>query len=480
MDNQPYQPSRLRVWAKGLLEKHDLLDTYRRVRSFGTATLFDRAFNKMFEQIDVLPETGERNAVIFTGLINIYKKPTLFKFMQRLIDAAPDLRIVALDESREKVKKGVVLPCERIVFPRNLKHDEYDANRWMKPTAHDDELVKKWPMIESLTDQMMDRQRDIGRSGMRRLVCAYAEAYERAIRRVQPKAVVIWCAFTKLHPLFAHIAQANGAKVIYMEFGSLPGTFAIEDQGQMGESRIATEWESFLAKPVTEEEKARADEILAFLRGSGLNRNVQTEESALGEMEYPVDETKPLIVFAGQNDYDSGIVPYDEHARAYHSPCFKDSLEAAWYLFEMAKEEGWAFAYKPHPFMSVRTPYHDGLPVIRRCNFNAMMDRADVIVTGVSQSSYVACIRNRPCVTVGFNQLRGKGCTYEVTDRAQLRETLRTALKEGRTPAQKEAFRTHVAQLVKYALYDDLGDRKIRYGRSTEEAAAWLLKEMGV
>ena len=264
-----------------------------------------------------------------------------------------------------------------------------------------------------------------------------------------------------------------------MEFGSLPGTFAMEDQGQMGESRIATEWESFLARPVTEEETARAAELLDFLRRSDLNRNKQTDLTALGEMESKIDPDRPLIVFAGQNDFDSGIMPWDEHAKTYHSPLFRSSREAAEYLWQIAREEGWNFAYKPHPFMVDHEPA-GALPMITRCNFNAMMDRADVVVTGVSQSGYVACIRRRPCVTVGYNQLRGKGCTYEAADRESLRETLRTALREGCTEKQQAAFRTHAAQLLKYALFDDLGERPLRYGRTPEDCAAWLLKEMDV
>ena len=311
-----------------------------------------------------------------------------------------------------------------------------------------------------------------------RLVCAYAEAYERIIRKVQPRAVIVWCQFTKLHPLCAQIAQAHGAKVLYMEFGSIPGTFALEDQGQMGESRIATEWESFLAHEVSREEIARAGEILDFLRESGLNRNRQTELTALGEMEDKVTG-RPLVIFAGQNDFDSGLIPYDEHAREHHSPAFRDSLTAAEHIAAIAEEEGWDFAYKPHPFMAARG-LHTALPVITRCNFNAMMDRADVIVTGVSQSSYVACIRRRPCVAVGYNQLRGKGCLYEAADRETLRETLRTALREGCSERQQAMFRMHTAQLLKYALYDDLSPRDVRYGRSPVEAAAWLLKEMNV
>lgn len=471
------QTGGLRARVKNGLVRLGLLNAYRHAASMGAAARFDRAFAGLYRQIDALEETGERHALLITGLLAVPAKPTLYPFLTRLTEAAPDLRIVALDESRREIPEDT--PVERLTLPRSLDFGQWDANTFMKPTGRDDELAQTYDLIEPTVDRMLDRQMDVGRSGMRRLVCAYAEAYERIIRRVQPKAVIVWCQFTKLHPLCAQIAQAHGVKVLYMEFGSIPGTFALEDQGQMGESRIATEWESFLTNEVSPEEIDRAGEILDFLRESGLNRNRQSDQPALGELQDKVDPAKPLVIFAGQNDYDSGLIPYDEDARAHHSPAFRDSLEAAEAVAAIAREEGWNFAYKPHPFMAARG-LHTALPVITQCNFNAMMDRADVIVTGVSQSSYVACIRRRPCVAVGYNQLRGKGCLYEAPDREGLREILRTALREGCTERQQMMFRMHTAQLLRYALYDDLGERSIRYGRSPEEAAAWLLREMNV
>lgn len=468
---------RVRAGVRDAVDRCGLLHAYRRAASLGKAAKFDRAFTALRREIDGLEETGERRALLVTGLLTVPAKPTLYPFFTRLTEAAPDLRIVLLDESRREAPADA--PVERLVLPRALDFGMWDANSFMKPTQRDDELARRYDLIEPTVDRMLDRQMDVGRSGMRRLVCAYADAYERLIRRIQPRAVLIWCQFTKLHPLCAQIARAHGVKVLYMEFGSIPGTFAMEDQGQMGESRIATEWESFLSNSVTAEEIDRAGQVLDFLRESGLNRNKQTDLPALGELQDAIDADRPLIVFAGQNDFDSGLIPWDDHARTHHSPAYRNSLEAAEAVARIAREEGWQFAYKPHPFMDARGEKID-LPVIHKCNFNAMMDRADVVVSGVSQSGYVACIRRRPCVTVGYNQLRGKGCTYEAVDGDALRETLRTALKEGCTDRQQKMFRMHTAQLLKYALYDDLGERSLRYGRSPEEAAAWLSREMGV
>ncbi|MEG0759802.1 MAG: hypothetical protein RR505_15430 [Raoultibacter sp.] len=263
-----------------------------------------------------------------------------------------------------------------------------------------------------------------------------------------------------------------------MEFGSIPGTFALEDQGQMGESRIATEAEAFRALPVTDEQLQQTDTILDFLHTSGLNRNEQVKDERLSMVYEQLDRQKPLVVFAGQNDFDSGIVPYDKRARKYHMPIFADSLEAAHYLEDLSQQEGWNFIFKPHPFMRRVITEDTPMNWIAQCNFNELIDSADVVVTGVSQSSYIALIRGKPCVTIGYNQLRGKGCTWETNQLEQIAPAIRDALREGFTAEQQEAFRVHVTQLLRYALFDDCSERSLRYGQPPKQAVKLFAQEM--
>ena len=47
----------------------------------------------------------------------------------------------------------------------------------------------------------------------------------------------------------------------------------------------------------------------------------------------------------------------------------------------------------------------------------------------------------------------------------QIESTITTALENGFSDTQKMAFRKHIAQLLKYYLYDDNREREIRYGK---------------
>ena len=103
---------------------------------------------------------------------------------------------------------------------------------------------------------------------------------------------------------------------------------------------------------------------------------------------------------------------------------------------------------------------------VSNVNLNDLIDQVDVVVTLMSQTAYVALIRERAVVTLGYNQLRHKGCNYEAYVKEDIERVLKDAISHGYTSEQRQNFICHTAQLLKYYLYDNLADRPIRYGKS--------------
>lgn len=79
---------------------------------------------------------------------------------------------------------------------------------------------------------------------------------------------------------------------------------------------------------------------------------------------------------------------------------------------------------------------------------------------------------------LGYNQLRGKGCVYEAFQLDQIDYVINSAIKNGFTQEQQEAFRTHIAQMCKYYLYDDQSNKEIKYGKNAQSAAEYLRREL--
>lgn len=119
----------------------------------------------------------------------------------------------------------------------------------------------------------------------------------------------------------------------------------------------------------------------------------------------------------------------------------------------------------------MRTEYDrkEGLPdntiYVEFGDINDLVDISDVVVTILSQTNYVALIRHKPVVMLGFSQAKGKGFTYEAFEKVKIEKEVQNALKKGFTKEQEQAFLIHIAQVLKYYLYDDLVERDLRYGK---------------
>lgn len=288
----------------------------------------------------------------------------------------------------------------------------------------------------------------------------------RVLESIKPKKVIMWNQFYPLHIVLDEVCKEKGIETQYLEYGSLPGTYAVDDKGQMGESPIAADADSYKALKVSSYELEKAKAVWKYLYESGLNRKVQPEKDELQIIKRELDSSRPTIFYAGQNDYESGLFPYTERTQKYHSPVYKSTMDALIQIAHIADEEGWNVVFKPHPILSgVEKEIPSNVHVIKQCNINDIIDLSDVTITILSQVGYISTIRRKPTVMLGYTQLRGKGCTYESFRKEELKDVIIEALNNGFSIEQEENFEKHIAQLLKYSLYDDCAERELRFGK---------------
>jgi hypothetical protein len=268
-----------------------------------------------------------------------------------------------------------------------------------------------------------------------------------------------------------------------MEFGILPGTFSIEELGQMGESYSARFPTDFQNKYfITETERLKAKSIIEYVRINNLNRNSQHNNLIAEQLSNKFKANRPIVLYAGQNDYESGLFPHDNMAKTFHSPIFKTTEEALVYLANIAYENDWNFIYKPHPIVdyehgcNLRKLAHNVI-FVSNVDIHKLIDMRDIVVTVLSQISYISLIRETPVVMLGYTQLKNKGCNYEVFEKEKVEDAITSAIEIGYSCDQKEAFYNHIAQHLKSTLYDNLSHSDYPYGQDIL-AAADFIKEV--
>lgn len=405
-------------------------------------------------------------------------------YLNQLSEKITNSNLVLFSEATrhtiEKTGSKIYFPF--FIVPKLFDKNQSPPSKDIKITSKIQKAIQKNDYLSWAVSNLKKRNPNMVK-GYQEVQAYYTQRYySQVFDLLKPKCIIMWNAFEGLHHIVNCVAKEKNIPVLYMEFGSLPGTYALETSGQMGESYPSIHFEEFKTLEVSPEELKDAEKVWGFLKESRLNRNVQPAGFSLDDIRKKLKPGRPIILYAGQNDFESGLYPYTEHTKKYHSPVFRSSDEAAEFLADLAEKNDWNLIYKPHPLImklsrDKKTPH--GTILVDNCDINDLIDLSDLTITILSQTGYVSLIRGKATLMLGYTQLKGKGCTYEAFAKEEVEGAISTALTNGLTPQMQYGFKKHIAQMLKYYLYDDLLEHGIQYGRDTDEAAH-MINEMAL
>ena len=411
---------------------------------------------------------GQKIILILGCIVGDPRECSYFNTISRLLNEK-GYRLVLITEAvlaNYKLIDRLVFPVFKVpaILGKNLYINNIEIDN---PLEIEDDYLK-WGI-----DNLVKRHSDMTLEYASQVAYYTKSFYTKLFNLLKPVKILIWNNLYAVHHIVDEIAKEKKISPLYVEFGSIPGTIALDYIGQMGESEVAREYNSFKEKPILEKEIERAQIVWDYLKISRLNRKNQGTPPEVLEQIIKMKNEKPIVFFAGQNDFESGLQPYTERTKKWHSPLFKTSFEALEYLSEICKKNNWNIIYKPHPIMeslgAEQKVYPDNVFYVKTADINDLIDLSDVTVTILSQTGYVSTIREKATLMLGYNQLRGKDCTYEAFDYASIEPKLKEAIKNGFTNMQKNAFKKHLAQVLNYYLFDDLKLTHIRYGQEPEQ-----------
>lgn len=355
----------------------------------------------------------------------------------------------------------------RNLYPRN--------NELCKLNSQIEQAILQKPYLEASAKHLRYKNRDL-QPQCEYLICYfYIQFIYELFECIKPSRVIVRTSFDAYHSMLIEICHELGIEVIHTEFGVLSGTIVFEKGGEMGESFPTLYSNEFFNLPVTCEEYNFAGSVWEYLSNSGLNRNKQDKKDFERLITERIKKDRPTIFYAGQADWGSGIQPYTERTKKYHSPVFHSSIEAAIYLSELCDKNDWNFIYKPHPRMYYECGEEQLSPNVIRgdgIGINYLIDCSDLVITILSQTAYISLIRRKPTLILGYMQLIGKECAYEAYEKAQIEKTIIHAMKEGFDKQKQAAFQKHISQILKYYVYDDNVERELRFGKKMPQCFA--------
>ena len=468
-----------RIYCRLRGEKSISEDPRRRCR------FFEECLKRSIVQLDEIQVTGK--TILVLGHMASFDKGTC-RYLELLQnDLGAEYKFYLLSETpsitQDQIRKKTSIPAA--LLPRVSFVNGYDANLSVKLTDADRKKLDHHQEILMAAEHMRQQFPDMGEGYPERLAIYFYDYFQKALEHFRPEGVLIWNQFIAAHELMAALCRKRSIPIFYMEFGVLPGTFCFDVKGQMGESTMTQISTDFFREKILPEDIGNAKQVLDFISYTSLNRNRQPAKGSLEQVIGQLRPGAPNIVYFGQSDFESGLLPKTDRRVTFHSPIDCDSYSILPQLEEIAQKNGWNLLFKPHPgmiFMGHTPPSSRGYIDVRDANLHELLDLADVVVTVLSQCSYEALIRKKPVVMLGYNQLKKKGCVYQVESRKDMERYLQEALERGASPLMQKAFLAHAASLLKFYLYDDMTDRALRFGQSVEdatEALRYFLKQGG-
>lgn len=371
---------------------------------------------------------------------------------------------------------------KQFIVPKLFRKNDYVPYSRVSIISGIKELLENKPFLNEAARNLYERHFDMRKEYAEYFAFCSYNYLSRVIDTIHPDCVMLWNQFFAFHHIFEGVCKEHGITCTYFEYGVLPGTYAIESMGQMGESYPAQEYEEFINLSVSEKEMEKADEIWTYIKDNRINRKDQPKRDITKILKKKLKKNRPTLFVAGQNDFESGLSPYTEQTKKYHSPIFENSDSVVEYLAQLSKKNKWNLVYKMHPFVtkySLPKHFPGNVIILNDVDINDLIVATDLTITILSQTGYVALFNERPVLMLGYTQLRGKGCSYEAFRKEQIEEQIQLALKNGFTMEQKEKFKRHIAQICKYYVYEDKWfEKNISYGKSMRECADLVMNFM--
>ena len=310
------------------------------------------------------------------------------------------------------------------------------------------------------------------------------ERFVEAVEKHRPGYCYLWNQFNAFHNVAEAYLRDRGINVGFFHDGVLPGSIALDFDGEMGGSWVSIRHDELNQIPITDAQLAAARDFLRMVTDKSLSRHKQVEKILVAEaIEAAGLGGRKMIFYAGQNDWHAGIQP-DGERRLIHSPLYGSSLEPLHDLDRLARLNDWVVVFKPHPldrdkYSFLRADEFSNTLILASTDTNVCIDRCDVFMTIASQTCYTAALRGKPVVMLGKNQIVGKGITYDVESREVLQEKILIALQDPLGSSRSVQLARHAAQLERAYLFDFGFLENKFYTRGPREFAQLIAYAMG-
>jgi len=271
--------------------------------------------------------------------------------------------------------------------------------------------------------------------------------------------IIVFGAYYPFHKLLGYLAKNAGCKLVYCEYGMLPGYITIDGGGLNAESWPVVHNKLFDKLKITSNDNKKAKKYIDTIKN---NRISMKKYRKKGKKIMLMQQNKIFIV--GIEPFGTGLIPRFSQISKRLSPYYASNVDLVKDVVNTYTNKNCVIIYKPHPNIhyfpnySERKQMPENVMFVDDLDIHDILDQSDLVITICSSVSHIALIRNIPCILVGKNALTNKGCCYELNNKDQLKSLIGRAIEQGVTKEQRGNFINYVSRELKHHMYSIRND----------------------
>jgi len=271
--------------------------------------------------------------------------------------------------------------------------------------------------------------------------------------------LVIWGIPLGVSRLVADVAESKNVKVIYAEYGEVPGYFCMSREGGYHKSCVARREAEFVRRAVSVDELQSTRQLVEWMA----NSKATSKRYTSGNLLLPGKAQNATIVFVnGVDECGSGLIPRSTRWSKAYSPKFRSNRDLLLAVLKLSEKLNFFVIYKDHPNVfqfnksrAIRGLVHPNLYIADDVNVHEILNASSAVVSIGSKTVLLAVCRNIPVVLVGpftFGPVSLPMCVF---NSGNLKADLQRAIEIG-VPVKRSNSTdvvTLLAQLIKYYLF---------------------------
>ncbi len=282
------------------------------------------------------------------------------------------------------------------------------------------------------------------------------DVLERLVTTLCPSIGIVWGMSHPQSQVLADIFRDKGIPAYAFERGLFADTLMIEPALYHSESclnqdpDIWKEWSNI-------DEYGSYDKIRRYYLENKPQKYFQTDYTPPDRLRESLrlGDTK-TVIFWGQHDIWSGILPRGNSRSHLLSPFFGTSGEALVKLSQLIEKiPGVSLIFKPHPHDTIDYERIAGAStvIVRDINNHSLFELADVIVAMLTTTQFEALLYEKPIMLLANSQLKGKEIAYEYGSHVTMEKLIAQALNKDSHNTRIRNMKKLVSGLFRDFLY---------------------------